>query len=81
MKRFLAKVLGIKAQHLARGDTRVNYWREKTSRRWNWNCMDGNNEIVCSSNQGYNTEQGCTEGIENARDALATAFVLKKELA
>ncbi len=80
MHRFLKRVFGIGEERPRRGDTRVTYWRETMGRKWNFHVQDGNNEIVCQSNQGYETEAACLKGIENARDAFNDAIVVKREL-
>lgn len=78
--RFLRKLWGSDEERPMRGDTRVTYWRAPAA-GWSWHCQDGNNEVVCASNQGYADEQSCLEGIENARDAMNCAKLVKRTIA
>lgn len=79
MMKFLKKLFGVQDARPSRGDTRVSYWKNRAA-QWNWSCQDGNNQVVCGSTQGYETEAGCLKGIENARDALYNAVVVKREM-
>ncbi len=81
MMKFLRKVFGADESRPARGDTRVTYWREPGHGTYNFHVQDGNNEVVCQSTQGYVTEEGCLEGIENARQAFSSAVVVRRIVA
>jgi uncharacterized protein YegP (UPF0339 family) len=85
MMKFLRKIFGEGEQRPARGDTRITYWRTLPDATgiavWNWHCQDGNNEVVCGSTQGYQSEAACLRGIANAQDAMCTATPVRRDLA
>lgn len=70
--KFLKKLFGITEARPHRGDTRITYWKSATG--WSWHCQDGNNEVVCSSNQGYETAAACLAGVRNASEAMNGAL-------
>lgn len=79
--KFLRKAFGPDESRPMRGDTRVTYWQHPDTGKWNFHVQDGNNEVLCQSTQGYNSEASVLDGIENAREAFETACVVKRTVA
>src|SRR5690242_13138193 len=43
------------------------YGQSSRDSKWYFRLRDNNNEIILSSTEGYNTKQGCLNGIESVK--------------
>ena len=48
---------------------------QRADNLWDWHLIGANNELVCGSNQGYETVQGAERGLELSIRELSTPTI------